>query len=157
MRRKQSVWPWSLAIVVAIAGAATLIWAMQPSAAAELVVYKMPTCGCCRLWVNHARASGFTIRAVDVTDLSEIKKQHNIPLHLSACHTAVGSGYVFEGHIPADTIRRFLKERPAAAGLIVAGMPVGSPGMEGPTPQPYDILLLERDGRTRVYEHRGVR
>ena len=42
-----------------------------------------------------------------------------------------------------------------AAGLAVAGMPLGSPGMEvGDRKEPYDVVLFERNGKTRVYARR---
>jgi len=60
-------------------------------------------------------------------------------------------GYVIEGHVPVDAISRLLKEKPPVAGLVVRGMPIGSPGMEGPNPQPYDVLAFDRQGRVSVY------
>lgn len=92
--------------------------------------------------------------AVDVPSLGPIKAEHGIPRDLEACHTAVVEGYVVEGHVPADAIQRLLRERPAVAGLAVPGMPEGAPGMEGPRPQPYEIIAFDRDGGRTVYETR---
>jgi hypothetical protein len=123
----------------------------------RFTVYKTPTCGCCRSWVTHAR-SVFTdadIRTVDMNDLSEVKAQLGIPASLQSCHTVVTGPYVFEGHVPADLIKRFLDERPKALGLAVPGMPAGSPGMEmGGYKDPYDVLLFEKSGKIRVYAKR---
>jgi hypothetical protein len=77
-----------------------------------------------------------------------------VPEKLYSCHTAVVQSYVIEGHVPADLIHRLLKERPALVGLAVPGMPVGSPGMEGTNPQPYDIISFDKAGRTSVYARR---
>jgi hypothetical protein len=77
-----------------------------------------------------------------------------VPEKLYSCHTALVQGYIIEGHVPADLIRRLLKESPEVAGLAVPGMPVGSPGMEGPNPQPYDVISFDKQGRTSVYARR---
>jgi len=81
----------------------------------------------------------------------EIKRQYGIPGPLESCHTGVVDGYLVEGHVPADDLRRFLAERPSVAGLAVPGMPAGSPGMEGPTPEPYNVFTFTRDGQTGVF------
>jgi len=86
--------------------------------------------------------------------LLDIKIKYKVPNNLYSCHTAIVEGYVIEGHVPADTVRRLLKEKPAVVGLAVPGMPIGSPGMEGPNPQPYEVLTFDKDGRTAVYAKR---
>jgi hypothetical protein len=116
----------------------------------EVQVYKSPTCGCCEKWVDHLRAEGFTVRTKDVPDVSPIKLENGVGPELSACHTAFVGGYVVEGHVPASDIRRLLAERPAVAGLAVPGMPVGSPGMEGPNAKPYEVLSFGAQG-VRVF------
>jgi hypothetical protein len=117
---------------------------------AEIEVYKSPTCGCCVKWVEHLRAEGFTVRTKDVADVTPIKLENGVAPELSACHTAFVGGYVVEGHVPASDIRRLLAERPKVAGLAVPGMPVGSPGMEGPRPVAYDVLSFGAQG-VRVF------
>jgi hypothetical protein len=124
----------------------------DPALAAEVTVYKSPTCGCCSKWVEHLRANGFTVTAVDVADMGEVKANLGISAPLVACHTAVVDGYVIEGHVPAQAIQRLLNERPQVAGLAVPGMPMGSPGMEGPNPQHYDVLTFDSAGQTTVFE-----
>lgn len=124
---------------------------------ARMTVYKSPTCGCCRTWVTHARSvlSGYAIQTHDLEDLSEVKARLAVPASLQSCHTAISGPYVFEGHVPADLIKRFLAERPKALGLAVPGMPVGSPGMEmGGAKEPYDVLMFDKAGNTRVYAKR---
>ena len=126
----------------------------QDTNATEVTVYKNPRCVCCTKWVEHLRANGFDVTVVDASDLAQVKGRYGIPSELAACHTAIVDGYVVEGHVPADVIQRLLKERPAVAGIAVPGMPVGSPGMEGPYREPYDVLTFDRDGATRIYASR---
>lgn len=116
-----------------------------------VVVYKGPTCGCCSKWVDHMRAAGFRLEVHDVADVTPIKTQHGVTYDLQSCHTALVDGYVFEGHVPAEDIRRFLAERPDYAGLAVPGMPMGSPGMEGPVRQPYNVIAFIKDGKLKVF------
>lgn len=126
-----------------------------PAADADVVVYKSPTCGCCNGWIEHMEENGFTVRAVDVPMYDEMaakKREHGVPGDLGSCHTAVVDGYVVEGHVPADAVKRLIAERPAVTGLAVPGMPIGSPGMEGPNPQPYDVVVFGGEGGARVFE-----
>ena len=120
----------------------------------EILIYKSPTCGCCSKWVDHVREAGFRATVRDVGELGTLKRELGIPAALESCHTGLVDGYLLEGHVPADVALKFLAEKPDAAGLAVPGMPMGSPGMEGPTRVPYDILLFRRDGTTSVYASR---
>lgn len=125
-----------------------------------LAVYKTPTCGCCSKWVDHMKQNGFTVHVTDLNDLSAIKAKHGVPSNVQSCHTAIVNGYVVEGHVPAVTVKRMLKERPAAAGIAVPGMPQGSPGMEAPgniVPPPYEVVTFDRKGETRLYAKHGGR
>lgn len=118
-------------------------------------VYKSPTCGCCALWVDHMREAGFELDVEDTDDMIEVKVDAGLPLQLQSCHTALVDGYVFEGHIPAEVIARFLAEKPSASGLAVPGMPVGSPGMEfGDRVDPYDVIQFDAAGNASIYESR---
>ncbi len=117
----------------------------------EVVVYKTETCGCCNGWIEHLRAAGFEVDARDVRDLMSVKLDAGVPGPLVTCHTALVDGYVVEGHVPADQVKRMLAEQPEVAGIGVAGMPIGSPGMEGPNPQPYQVVAFDRDGAMSVY------
>lgn len=116
-----------------------------------VVVYKTETCGCCNGWVEHLRAAGFNVDARNVRDLMSVKLDAGVPGPLVTCHTALVDGYVVEGHVPVEQIQRMLAERPDVAGIGVPGMPMGSPGMEGPNAQPYQVLAFDRDGQTSVY------
>jgi len=103
--------------------------------------------------VDHLRGAGFTVRAEDVADLAPVKSRHGVPRDLQSCHTATIGGYVIEGHVPAVTIKRLLKENPKVVGIAVPGMPVGSPGMEAPgqPPERYQVIAFDRTGRTSVF------
>ncbi|MEX2180692.1 MAG: DUF411 domain-containing protein [Gemmatimonadaceae bacterium] len=119
-----------------------------------MTVYKSAACGCCTSWVDHARASGFTVRTVDTEDLASVKQELGVPPALASCHTVVVGAYVVEGHVPADDVKRLLAEKPSVRGIAVPGMPIGSPGMEqGPRSgyQRYDVLAFTRAGATTVF------
>jgi hypothetical protein len=116
-----------------------------------VLVYKTPTCGCCNGWVEHLREAGFEVEARDVRDLMSVKMDAGIPADLSSCHTALVDGYVVEGHVPAEVVRKLVAERPQVAGISVPGMPIGSPGMEGPNPEPYTVEAFTADGSRSAY------
>lgn len=120
----------------------------------EVVVYKNPSCTCCGEWIAHMQRAGFPVTAHDVDNVGPVKRQHGVPQPLESCHTALVGDYIVEGHVPADVVVRMLRERPAVAGIAVAGMPVGSPGMEGPNPQPYEVMAFRAEGGWSVYERR---
>ena len=119
-----------------------------------MTVYKSPTCGCCSAWIEHVEKAGFRCTVRDLPDLTEVKASFGVPRALESCHTAQIGGYLVEGHVPADLIEKLLREKPTARGLAVPGMPIGSPGMEGGTPERYQVLLFDRAGGTRVYATR---
>ena len=116
-----------------------------------LVVYKTPTCGCCKAWVDHMRESGFAVEVHDLGDLTAVKNEAGVPDELRTCHTARIGGYVVEGHVPAADVKRLLAERPAVAGIGTPGMPVGSPGMEGVYRDRYDVLTFGGTEKPRVF------
>ncbi len=119
-----------------------------------LVVYKSPSCGCCRLWEDHMRGEGFAVVSRDVTNLQAVKDSLGVPAAASSCHTGVVGGYVVEGHVPASEVRRLLRERPDGRGIAVAGMPIGSPGMEqGDRRDAYDVLLIADGAPPTVFAH----
>lgn len=124
-------------------------------AADAMVVYRDPSCGCCGAWIAYARAHGYTVTVHEDQPMNAVKTREGIPAALASCHTAKIDGYVIEGHVPVEDIRRLLAERPDARGLAVPGMPMGSPGMEMGVPERYDVLLIEHDGTTRVYATHG--
>jgi hypothetical protein len=127
----------------------TAVWA-----APEIEVWKSPSCDCCTGWVEHLQDNGFAVTVKDTSPamLDQIKRQAGISDKLASCHTGKIDGYVIEGHVPAADIKRLVSEKPDAAGLTVPGMPIGSPGMEvDDKRQPYDVLLLRKNGATEVF------
>jgi hypothetical protein len=129
--------------------------AAGPGAGALVQVWKSPTCGCCKDWIAHLQAHGFRVQ-VHETGNTAARARLGIDARFGSCHTAVVQGYVLEGHVPAREIVRLLAERPKALGLAVPGMPVGSPGMDGPEyggrRDAYDVLLLTGGTASRVYQ-----
>jgi hypothetical protein len=118
-------------------------------------VWKDPNCGCCHLWVEHLQTHGFKVNVRDVGNAAA-RQRLGMPEKLGSCHTATVGGYVIEGHVPAADIRRLLKERPVALGLSVPGMPIGSPGMDGPEykgrKDAFDVLLVQKDGSAKSFQ-----
>lgn len=144
------------AVLAALAAAALVpAFARAQRALPEVEVYKSPTCGCCNDWIKHLQAAGFSVKANDVPDSRFVRARFGMPAKFASCHTALVGGYVVEGHVPAREIKRLLAQRPNALGLAVPGMPVGSPGMDGPeyrgVVDPYDVLLVQPDGRASVF------
>lgn len=126
----------------------------KDEAAVPITLYAASSRECCMRWAEYLHHSGYRVRIRAEEDLAELRANYGIASTLSACHTAIVEGYVVEGHVPADVIRRLLTERPALVGLAVPGMPVGSPGMEGEPSQPYDVLAVRGDGEISVYASR---
>lgn len=125
------------------------------SGSPAIQVWKSPTCGCCNDWISHLEQNGFSVQAHN-TGNNAVRQRLGMPMKYSACHTATISGYVVEGHVPAGAIKRLLRDKPTALGIAVPQMPVGSPGMDGPAYKgrrdPYDVLLVNKDGSAAVYE-----
>lgn len=122
--------------------------------AAEVSVWKSPSCGCCEGWVRHMRDAGYSVTVHELDDVDPVKDRLGVPGPLRSCHTAVVDGYVLEGHVPADSVARLLRERPSGKGLAVPGMPQGSPGMETGVKEPYAVVLFGAPAGSTVYERR---
>ncbi|KUO64241.1 MAG: hypothetical protein APF80_17545 [Alphaproteobacteria bacterium BRH_c36] len=142
--------------VAAVAIAFITIAIGSPSAHAAPVVELLTTsgCACCELWANRMHKAGFVveIKHLGMGQLVQAKLKAGVPIQLSACHTAKVGGYVIEGHVPPADVLRLLSEKSEAKGLIVKGMPIGSPGMEsGSRREAYDVLLLQADGTWKTY------
>jgi hypothetical protein len=142
-------------VVTAGASARLFGWTQAPMTSGTAIeIWKTPTCGCCKMWVDHMQKAGFRPTVHDLDDVSPIKRKLKVPAALQSCHTAVVGGYAIEGHVPADLVRQVLKQKPAIAGLAVPGMPMGSPGMDGPRKDPYDVVAFEQNGRATVFAKR---
>ena len=145
-----------LATIVAMAAMGLAVAAQsRPAAtpATKVTVYKTASCGCCKLWVEHLKASGFDVQAMDVSaeQVRSVSKAAGLKDDDVSCHTAKVGNYIVEGHVPADDIKRMLKEKPAIAGIAAPGMPQGSPGMDQGSKEAYDVVSFTKDGKTAVY------
>lgn len=149
----------TLLTLARLAGAAATGAAVFPASAQPVVtsidVWKSPTCGCCNDWIAHLESNGFKVKAVNVPDSRHVRARFGMPAKYGSCHTGLIGGYVVEGHVPAREIKRLLREKPVARGISVPGMPIGSPGMDGPAyggvKDPYDVMLVLQDGSARVF------
>lgn len=119
-------------------------------------VWKTPSCGCCGDWIQHVEANGFKVTTHTVDQTNAVRNNAGIPDEYGSCHTAIVEGYAIEGHVPASDIHRLLREKPKAAGLSAPGMPLGSPGMDGPEYEgrkhPYDVWLIRKNGKAEVFQ-----
>jgi hypothetical protein len=117
-------------------------------------VWKGPSCECCDDWIQLLRRAGFDVE-VSAEGNSDARARLGLPLRYGSCHTAQVAGYAIEGHVPVRDIQRLLQDRPKAVGLAVPGMPIGSPGMDGPQygsrRDAYDVLLIDHAGQSRIY------
>jgi hypothetical protein len=145
-----------------VLGTAGAVLAMKPAFAEtglpKVVVSKDPSCGCCSGWVDHIRAAGFPVEVRETPEINRVKVRLGAPQDLASCHTAEVGGYVVEGRVPADAIKRLLAERPQVKGVAVPGMPVGSPGMEvgGVEDDTYNVILFGAAGQTTFARYRGT-
>jgi len=151
----------ALAVLLGLASSAGLVAQSQqnlkktpPPSVVDAKVFLTPTCGCCGKWADHMKAAKFNVAREVTADLDAVPARQRVPQQLRSCHTAVIGPYVVEGHVPADVIRQLLKERPKIAGIAVPGMPMGSPGMEGPNPRPYSIVAFRADGTSYEFARR---
>jgi len=134
-----------------ILGSSNLVYAESLEKLGLITVYKSPTCGCCSKWADHLRKEGFKVKTENTNNMKSVKSMAGVEPKLASCHTALIDGYVIEGHVPAADIKRLLKERPKVKGLSAPGMPMGSPGMEAPRKQAYQVLSFDKDGKTAVF------
>ena len=118
----------------------------------KVEVYKSPSCGCCSLWVEHMKNSGFEVEIHNVRNVTPFRERFGVPDSAASCHTALVGGYAIEGHVPAADVKRLLREKPKATGIAVPGMVQGSPGMEsGQGKDPYNVVLFNASGRTTIF------
>jgi len=134
------------------------VHAMARPAPDTMIVHYDPGCGCCGAWVTHMRDAGFAVEARATSQINRIKADLGVPSELASCHTAEIAGYVVEGHVPADAVKRLLRERPEATGISVPGMPIGSPGMEVPGMDDdlYKVVLFTGSQAGTFARYRGV-
>jgi hypothetical protein len=143
-------------LVASVMGVPIRVSAQDASPAlAGIELVHGPKCPCCARWATHLEAYGFRVTVREVPDVDVIQNEWGIPTPLRSCHSARVEGYIVEGHVPADIVARLLRERPAAAGIALPGMPKGSPGMEeGDTKEPYEVVTFDADGTTHSFAWR---
>lgn len=141
-----------MALWGALAAAPTLA-ETGATALPEVTTWRSPTCGCCSDWIAHMREAGFTVHDIVEPAMHDVKIKLGVPARFASCHTATVGDYLLEGHVPAEDVKRLLSEAPQARGLLVPGMPIGSPGMEipGRANDAYDVLLLDDTGGVSVF------
>jgi hypothetical protein len=148
-------------LVTGLAACALLAYSrpLRAQVLPKIVVSKDPACGCCTSWIDHLRQAGFSADVIETSEINRVKVRLGVPQDLASCHTAEIGGYVIEGHVPADAIKRLLAEKPAGRGLAVAGMPMGSPGMEmeGMAPETYEVVLFGPEGPKTFARYEGAR
>jgi hypothetical protein len=129
------------------------------SAAADIAMHRDPGCGCCEKWAAQVRQQfGRKVQIIDDDRREVLQRKIGLPADLASCHTAIIDGMAFEGHVPIADMKRALAQHPKGVrGLAVAGMPMGSPGMEVPgmRTQPYDVIAFGAAGR-RVFASHGA-
>lgn len=126
--------------------------AMVPQHAEHMVMHYDPGCGCCSDWAAYMRQEGFVIDMRLSDNIAQKRRELGVPGRLVSCHTAEIGGYLVEGHVPADAVRRLIAEQPDALGISAPGMPWGSPGMEmGDRVDTYPVLLFDADGNEQLY------
>ena len=126
-------------------------FASQEVKVEEIMVYKSPTCGCCKKWVKHLRNEGFEVKTKDYRDMKPIKKTLGVKQQFQSCHTAKVGKYFIEGHVSASDIKKLLKEKLDIKGLAVPGMPMGSPGMEGHRKDKYNVLAIDKSNKATIF------
>lgn len=120
---------------------------LYPAGSLNITVYRSPSCGCCEGWMKHLTKHGFQLKEVKTENMEAIKQKYNLPAKLASCHTAIINGYVIEGHVPADDIKRFLRQKPNLLGLAVPEMPMGTPGMDtGSKKAPFEVISFSKTG-----------
>ncbi|WP_022835082.1 DUF411 domain-containing protein [Salisaeta longa] len=148
---------FGIGLVLAALGLGGYTWWQQataaeaPADAPTITVYKSPTCTCCGKWVDYLKANDWPVEVKTRPNVQPTKQRLGVPRGLRSCHTATVGNYVLEGHVPAPEIKKLLAEKPNVRGLTVPGMPVGSPGMEGPNPDPYNVVAFLPDGRSYIF------
>nr|WP_235911713.1 DUF411 domain-containing protein [Mesorhizobium xinjiangense] len=129
----------------------SMVWP-QPAEAQEVMLYKNPQCGCCEGYADYLRDNGFTVTVEPTHELAPMSRKAGIPDDVQGCHLSMIEGYAVSGHVPVDTVRKLLSERPDITGVTLPGMPLGSPGMGGEKQGPFEILAVSKPGEvTGVY------
>jgi len=148
MKRRNVLFWLAASAAGAVSGQAAIALEASP----QVHAFKNPTFGCCGAWVDPMKAAGFAVTVTELDDTSVARRKWGLPDRFGSCHATVAAGYVVDGHVPANDVRKLLATKPVASGLARPGMPVGSPGMElGSRKYPYQVVLVAKDGRERAF------
>jgi hypothetical protein len=150
LTRRQLLACGSLIALGAIPGWSPLR-AAETKGGISVVLYKTPGCECCSGYAEYLRSHDFTVTVKETEKLAAISSKAGVPPELQGCHTSFMSGYVIDGHVPIEAVQKLLAERPAIKGLVLAGMPTGSPGMPGPKQEPFVVHAIDKEGKSSVY------
>ena len=143
-----------IAVIFGWSGLTQVVLAQE--SAPELVVYRSPGCSCCGKWLEHMQQNGFNVKSVMSDDMQAVKEKYGIPDKLASCHTATVNGYIVEGHIPAEDVKKLLQTKPKVVGIAAPNMPLGSPGMEvGGQKQTYQVMTFDEQGKIGVFAEHG--
>lgn len=156
MRTIQTLFTLVTALLLGTNAVAESVWdraSLGHSGSREITVYRSPSCGCCGGWIEHLEHHGFKVTDIKTDNLTSIKQSYGVPQRMASCHTAIIDDYLIEGHVPADDIKRLLRDKPPVAGLAVPQMPVGGPGMEqGMRKDPFDVYQFSGNDDYSVYQ-----
>jgi hypothetical protein len=123
----------------------------------QITVYRSPNCQCCHKWIEHLKKHDITVVDEVTHNLEAVAPRQNVPTVMRSCHTAVINGYLIEGHVPAQDIKRLLVEKPPVIGLSVPQMPVGTPGMEmGTKKDNFTVVSFDKDNQFRIFNRYQV-
>lgn len=139
-------------LVIGFLVAATGVKAESPGKPIDIEVHRSPSCMCCGKWLAHLKENNFNVKDIVTDDVQAIKDKYGVTKELASCHTAIVGGYVIEGHVPANDIKKLLKTKPKVVGLAVPGMVNGSPGMEmGDNKDPYQVLSFDHEKQVKIF------
>ncbi len=148
---KRKYWLSILVVVLSVIIAPTIIQSSKPkNLLGEITVYLTPNCGCCKLYTKYLENRGFKVKIIEMEDLSQLKNEIGIPPTLQSCHTSFINGYFIEGHVPVEAIIKLLNEKQNIAGIVLPGMPSGSPGMPGGKDEPFKIYAI-KNGSLEIF------
>jgi hypothetical protein len=129
----------------------TLVVLALPSAGRaepiKATLYKNPQCSCCEAYAAYLEQNGFKVEVKPTNDLTQISADAGVPANLQGCHTMFVANYVVDGLVPVEIVNKLLTEKPAIAGITLAGMPTGAPGMGGDKDGPWTIYAFTKDGK----------
>lgn len=149
---------------LALAIALGLVSGAAAAALPQATLHASPSCNCCGKYAAYLREHGFDVvvkKTSSLDELAHIARRNQVPrkyreqpmgADTGICHVTVVDGYTVVGHVPARVVHRLLGQRPKnIVGIILPGMPAGSPGMGGTKDGPFVVYAFNASGKTWVY------